>query len=61
MPAQRTEGVCDVTPPYKGSRHHMPSADVARRGADMCRAAIGLPVRHTLPVEQPPEPEEGQP
>jgi hypothetical protein len=29
------------------------NADIAHRGADMCRAAIGLPVRHTLPVENP--------
>lgn len=30
-----------------------PVADVAHRGADMCRQALGLPPKHTLPVEEP--------
>jgi hypothetical protein len=42
-------------PPLWRAPRRWPGADTAHRGADMCRAALGLPPRHTLPVETPPE------
>jgi len=40
-------------PPHWQAPRRRPLADVAHRGADMCRAALGIPPKHTLPVENP--------
>ena len=49
-------------PPQWHAPRRWPGADVAHRGADMCRAALGLPPKHTLPVGEKDDSEnEGQP
>lgn len=39
------------------AKRAIPPPETAQRGADLCREAIGLPVKHTLPLDES-EPEE---
>jgi hypothetical protein len=38
-------------PAFTAPRNH-PPPETAERGADLCREAIGLPVKHTLPLAE---------
>jgi hypothetical protein len=42
-------------PPLWRAPRRWPGADTAHRGADMCRAALGLPPPPPRPLETPPE------